>query len=130
MAKKFTYRGLEVEELQKMPLDDFIKIVPAKTRRSLKRMGYKMKTFIEKLRAHKKKNKQKPLRTQCREMVVIPEMIGMRVQVHAGNVYTDLNISPEMLGHRLGEYAITCKSVRHSGPGIGATRGSKAVELK
>jgi len=130
VAKKFTYRGMEVEELQKMPLDEFIGIIPTKTRRSMRRMGHKMKTFIEKMRAHKKKNKQKPLRTHCREMVIIPEMIGMRVQVHMGNAYADLNISPEMLGHRLGEYAITCKSVRHSGPGIGATRGSKAVELK
>ncbi|MEM5882920.1 MAG: ribosomal protein S19 family protein, partial [Candidatus Aenigmatarchaeota archaeon] len=39
-------------------------------------------------------------------------------------------ITPEMIGHRLGEFAPTCKRVKHSAPGVGATRGSKHVAIK
>jgi len=63
-------------------------------------------------------------------MVVLPEMVGMTIMVYDGKAYQFVNVLPEMVGHRFGEYSITCKLVKHSGPGIGATRGSKAVELK
>ena len=72
----------------------------------------------------------KPLRTHFREMVILPEMVGSRIQVYDGKTFIDINIIPEMMGHRLGEYAITTKMVKHGGPGIGATRGSTAVDLK
>jgi small subunit ribosomal protein S19 len=129
-VKKFFYKGFELEQLQKMTLEEFSKLVPTKSRRLLKRMNRPVKKFLEKFRKHKASGKQKPLRTHFREMVVLPEMVGSRIQVHAGNVFTDVNVVPEMLGRKLGEYAITVKLVRHSGPGIGATRGSKSVELK
>ena len=130
MAKKFSYKGFDLEALQKMTLDEFIKLAPSKSRRTLLRMSHQIKKFIQKFRAHKKKGKDTPLRTHFRQMVVLPEMIGLRVQVYAGKEFVDFVVTPEMLGHRLGEYAHTCKLVRHSGPGVGATRGSKAVELK
>ncbi len=113
-----------------MTLEEFSKLVPTKSRRLLKRMNRPVKKFLEKFRKHKASGKQKPLRTHFREMVVLPEMVGSRIQVHSGNAFTDVNVVPEMLGRKLGEYAITVKLVRHSGPGIGATRGSKSVELK
>jgi small subunit ribosomal protein S19 len=130
VAKKFVYKGFELEQLQKMTLEEFAKLIPTKSRRLLKRMNHPVKKFLEKFRKHKASGKQKPLRTHFREMVVLPEMVGSRIQVYAGNVFADVNVVPEMLGRKLGEYAITTKLVRHSGPGIGATRGSKSVELK
>ncbi len=130
MVKKFVYKGFELEQLQKMTIEEFAKLVPSKSRRLLKRMNAQVKKFLEKFRKHKASGKQKPMRTHFREMVVLPEMVGSRIQVHSGNAFTDVNIVPEMLGHKLGEYAITVKPVKHSGPGIGATRGSKSVELK
>lgn len=130
MAKKFFYKGKTIEELQKLSVEEFIKLVPSKSRRTMKRMGVQVKKFIEKFRKHKASGKKKPFRTHFRNMVVLPEMVGSRIQVHDGRAFIDVNIVPEMLGHRLGEYAITTKLVKHSGPGIGATRGSKAVELK
>ena len=69
MAKKFLYRGKEVDELQRMPLDEFIKLIPSKPRRTLKRMGHQIKKFLEKFREYKKKNKTKPFRTHSREML-------------------------------------------------------------
>ncbi|MEM0475300.1 MAG: 30S ribosomal protein S19 [Candidatus Norongarragalinales archaeon] len=134
MAKKFSFYGKTLEELQAMPLDDFVRLVPSKQRRTLKRMNHQIRKFLEKFRKHKAKEKTgkqvKPLRTHFREMVVLPEMVGSRIQVYDGKSFVDVNIIPEMLGRRLGEYAITTKMVKHGGPGIGATRGSTAVELK
>ena len=129
MAKKFSYKGKSLEELQALSLEEFAKIAPSKARRTLNRSSRQITKFLEKFRK-KARNPQKPLRTHFREMVVLPEMVGSRIQVYNGNLFVDVNVSQEMLSHRLGEYAITIKQVRHSGPGIGATRGSKSVELK
>ncbi|EQD36115.1 30S ribosomal protein S19P, partial [mine drainage metagenome] len=52
------------------------------------------------------------------------------VQVHNGKEYVKFEIKPEMIGHYLGEFAQTRKSVKHSGPGVGATRSSKFMPLK
>jgi len=111
-----------------MPLEEFIKIIPSKVRRTMKRMGMQIKSTLAKFREAKKKGK--PMRTHNRQMVVLPEMLDCHIFVHDGKNFVDLLIVPQMLGHRLGEYAITTKLVKHSGPGIGATRGSKSVELK
>lgn len=128
MARKFSYKGKSIEEIKQLTLEEFTKLVPAHARRTLKRMGLQVRKFLEKFRKHKAKNK--PMKTHYRQMVVLPEMVGFHVLVHNGNSYKDLLVSQEMLGKKLGEFAITTKLVKHSGPGIGATRGSKTVELK
>lgn len=127
MVRKFSYRGKTLEELKAMTFDDFVAILPSKARRTLKRLGVQIKKFLEKFR---KKSPSKPFKTHFRQMVVIPEMIGRRFQVHAGKNYVEVLVNERMLGFRLGEFAHTIRQVKHSGPGIGATRGSKAVELK
>lgn len=128
MARKFTYRGKTPEELAVLPLDDVIALLPSKPRRSMRRLGVQAKKFLSQFRKKAKKNK--PIKTHFRQMVVLPEMIGKRFQVHNGKQYVDVVISERMIGQRLGDFAHTIQIVRHSGPGIGATRGSKAVELK
>ena len=128
MAKKFLYRGKPTEELSAMPLDQFVKMLPSGIRRTLTRMSPKIKHFLERIR--KAKPTGKILKTQIREMPILPEMVGMRFKVYNGKEYQDIMVGPEMIGRRMGEYAITIKMVKHSGPGIGATRGSKSVDLK
>lgn len=128
MAKKFSYRGFEIEALQKMSLDEFAKIIPSNMRRSLKRMNVQVRTLMEKIRKAKAKNKA--VRTHIRYAVIIPEMVGTTLKVYNGKEFIMVNVGLQMLGHRLGEYAIPIKNVKHSGPGVGATRGSKSVELK
>ncbi len=128
MARKTTYKGKTPEELKAMSLDEFIKIIPSHSRRTMKHMSIQVRKFLENYRADKKRGKQ--TKTHYREMVMLPEMLGEHIFVHNGNGYVDVFVQPEMLGRRLGEYAITTKLVKHSGPGIGATRGSKSVELK
>lgn len=126
---KFTYHGKTAEELKSMPMDEFVKTIPSNMRRTMRRNGVKIRKFLTKLEKVKKKGK-KSMKTQVREMVILPSMLDMDFMVYNGKEWQKVVVKPEMLGHRLGEYAITVKQVRHSGPGIGATRGSKSVELK
>ncbi|MFH1257590.1 MAG: ribosomal protein S19 family protein [Candidatus Micrarchaeota archaeon] len=127
MAKKFTFRGMEIEEARKLPLEKFLQLIPTKVRRSMRRMAAKIKIFISHMR---KRDPKKPMRTHLREMVIIPEMLDRRFQVYNGKDWIDVQVTLPMLGRRLGEFSIPIKLVKHSGPGIGATRGSKSVELK
>ena len=76
------------------------------------------------------KESKRPVRTHCRDFIILPELIGAIVQIYNGREFLRVNLLPEMLGHYLGEYAPTCKQVKHSAPGIGATRGSQFVPLK
>ena len=70
------------------------------------------------------------LKTHRREIVILPSFIGKRVSVYNGSKYLEFEIKPEMIGHYLGEFAPTRQAVKHSGPGVGATRSSKFMPLK
>ena len=72
----------------------------------------------------------KTVKTHCRGMYVLPEMVGSTIGVHDGQKFVNLEIIPPMIGHSLGEFAKTRKSVTHTGPGVGATRSSQHVALK
>lgn len=72
----------------------------------------------------------KPIKTHCRDMVILPEMVGLMLLVHSGKEFTSVEVKPEMIGHYLGEFVITNKKVVHGTPGIGASRSSMYVPLK
>jgi len=51
MPKEFTYRGFNLQELQQMSMDNFIRLLPSRQRRSLLRgLSHEQRIFIEKLR--------------------------------------------------------------------------------
>jgi len=70
------------------------------------------------------------IKTHIRDMVILPEMVGLTLVVHNGKDFVPVEINSEMLGHYLGEFAVTNKPVRHGVPGIGASRSSMYVPLK
>jgi len=70
------------------------------------------------------------LRTHRREIIILPDFVGRRIDVYNGKEFIRVDIKPEMIGHYLGEFALTRKPVKHSGPGVGATRSSKYMPLK
>jgi len=126
--KEFTYRGYTLEEMKAMTLEEIIELLPARARRSLVRgiEGERL-TFIEKLRAN---GTDEAVRTHCRDVPILPDFIGKKVAIHNGKEFVTVDIKPEMIGHYLGEFAMTRKAVAHSGPGVGATRSSKFMPLK
>ncbi|HIH61956.1 MAG TPA: 30S ribosomal protein S19 [Methanobacteriales archaeon] len=133
--REFSYRGYQLNELQKMPLDDVIKLFPSRQRRSLRR-GFlpRQKKLLEKVRKVKKEmektGRQPIIRTHCRDMIILPEMVGLTFGVYNGKDFVEVKIQPEMIGHYLGEFAPTRKKVEHGDPGMGATRSSMFVPLK
>lgn len=127
MAKVFLFRGFDLQTLKQMPLKDFAKLVESRARRKLVKRGM---TEQEKKLLLDLRNMVDPVKTHCREMVIIPEMVGRTIYVHAGREFVRVDIITEMLGHRLGEFAETRKRVRHGAPGMGATKSSMFVPLK
>lgn len=132
MPKQFSYRGHTADELRQMSMDEFIKLLPARQRRSLvKGLTNDQRIFLEHIRkARKQDGGKQPVKTHSRDMIIIPEMIGLTVHLHAGKEYVPVEVKPEMIGHFLGEFAITNQKVVHGTPGIGASRSSMYVPLK
>lgn len=126
---EFIFHGKTPEEVKAMEMKEFMKIVPSRERRKLKR-GFTEaeKKLLKKLKEVKDKNVL--VRTRQRDMIVLPEMFGFKLGIYNGKEYVTVEVKPEMVGHRLGEFALTRKRVKHSSPGFGATRSSKFVPLK
>ncbi len=134
MPKEFLYRGHTLTSLQGMSMDEFINLLPSRQRRSLQRgLTPEQRILLEKMRAaqeDKNKGKETTVKTHVRDMLILPEMIGAKINVHNGKEFVAIDIKAEMIGHYIGEFAITNKPVRHGTPGIGASRSSMYVPLK
>jgi len=134
MPKEFSYRGHNLESLAGMSMDEFINLLPSRQRRSLQRgLTPEQRGLLEKLRITKeaqKQGKDAALKTHVRDLIILPEMVGTKIAVHNGKDFVAMEIRAEMIGHYLGEFAITNKPVRHGTPGIGASRSSMYVPLK
>ena len=126
MAKEFKWQGKTEEEIKALDMTTFLEMIPARRRRSLKR-GF---TEAQKKLIRKIEEDQKNIKTHCRNMVIIPAMIGKTIRIYNGKDFVPLIITVEMLGHVLGEFAHTRKMVSHSSAGVGATRSSKAVSAR
>ncbi|MDH4221431.1 MAG: 30S ribosomal protein S19 [Candidatus Bathyarchaeota archaeon] len=134
MPREFTYRSHTIDELQSMSMDEFIRLLPSRQRRSLQRgLTPEQRILLENIRRAKKVLKEggkAVVKTHTRDMIILPEMVGVTILVHNGKEFTAVEIAPEMVGHYLGEYAITNKPVKHGSPGIGASRSSMYVPLR
>lgn len=134
MPKEFSYRGHNLNSITSMSMDEFINMLPSRQRRSLQRgLTPEQRILLEKLRAAKevqKQGKDVNIKTHVRDLIILPEMVGAKIAVHNGKEFVAMEIKPEMIGHYLGEFAITNKPVRHGTPGIGASRSSMYVPLK
>jgi small subunit ribosomal protein S19 len=115
-------------------MDEFIALLPSRQRRSLQRgLTPEQRILLEKLREVREAQKRDPsvnIKTHVRDLIILPEMVGMKIMVHNGKEFVAIGIKAEMIGHYLGEFAITNKPVRHGTPGIGASRSSMYVPLK
>ena len=133
--RKFTYRGVDLDQLLDMNNEQLMELLPCRIRRKFGR-GLKRKpmALIKKLRKKKKEcpvnGKPNVVKTHLRNMVIVPEMTGSMVGVYNGKTFNQVEIKPEMIGHYLGEFSITYKPVKHGRPGIGATHSSRFIPLK
>jgi small subunit ribosomal protein S19 len=135
--KEFLWRGMTMDELLALPLyppeeepdsPSIATLMPSRAKRSFQRgLSEECEHFLDKVRGN---DGSKIVRTHCRGMYILPEMVGTTVGIHNGRDFINVEVIPEMIGHALGEFAPTRRPVTHTGPGVGATRSSKHVALK
>ena len=129
---EFTYRGHTLDELEDMSVDEVAELLPARQRRSIERgLSTEQEKLLEAAReAGEEETANDPIRTHLRDVVILPEFVGLTFEVHNGQSFERVRVEPEMIGHYLGEFQLTRTSVEHGQAGIGATRSSKFVPLK
>ena len=126
MAKELKWRGLNEEEVKNLSMEKFIEMIPSRQRRSLGR-GYtdEQKALLKKVNAG-----ESGIKTHCRNMIILPSMVGLTIGVYTGKEFARVMVTVEMISHRLGEFAHSRKLVSHSSAGVGSTRSSKAVTAR
>jgi small subunit ribosomal protein S19 len=125
VKKEFTFRGKTIEELNQLSIEDFANLCTSMPRRSLKK-GFD-KHILNKIEKVKGNPKAKPLKTHKRNLVIIPEMVGVRFAIYRGNSFETVDVTENMLGHYIGEFVFTRKRLQHGKAGIGATKSSTAI---
>ena len=128
MIKEFSYRGFSIEELKGMSLEKFAPLLPSRERRSILRHSEILRKFLSE--CEEKTANGQAIKTHLRDIIIIPQMVGMTIEIYSGKEFFPVEIAPEMLGHRLGEFAMTRKKVEHGAAGIGATRSSAFLSVK
>merc|ERR1711988_356635 len=103
--RKFSYRGIDLDELLDLSSEQLRDVVHARARRRFNR-GLKRKPMglIK---------KPAVVKTHLRDMIVVPEMIGSVIGVYSGKEFNTVEIKPEMVGHYLAEFSISYHPVRH-----------------
>lgn len=75
--------------------------------RSLKKGPFVDLHLINKVMKAQDKSDKRPIKTWSRRSTIIPEMIGLTIAVHNGRVHIPVYVSDNMVGHKLGEFALT-----------------------
>jgi small subunit ribosomal protein S19 len=135
LAREFKYKGYSGDQIQRLSIETLMPLLNSRQRRSLDRrlstyMTDEKRKFREELKLSREGKLSSPLKTHLRDMIILPDMIGLSVLVHNGKEFIPFTIRPEMVGHYLGEYSITNKRVQHGSPGVGSSRSSLYVPLK
>ena len=131
MVKKFLYRGIPKEKLEDLSFEKLFLLFNSRQRRSLTRgITDGKRKLIEEIKSAKAGKPKNPIKTHVRDLIILPYMVDITVNVFSGKEFQPVNITTEMIGHYLGEYVITNKRVSHGAPGVGASRSSLYVPLK
>jgi small subunit ribosomal protein S19 len=125
-SKERFYRGIEVADLKQMDTREFAKLAPASARRAINRNYDVIEKFLQK--CDRCTQRKKPIKTHNRSMIIVPKMIGKIIHVYNGKEFLKVDITEQMLGHRLGEFSLTRKIAKHTKAGVGATKGSMALK--
>nr|ANM86215.1 40S ribosomal protein S15-1 [Stygiella incarcerata] len=133
--RKYTYRGMDFDALLGLAPKELAQQVTCRVRRRFNR-GLKRKpaALMKKIRKALKEcpvgEKPQVVKTHLRNMIVVPEMVGAVVGIYNGKEFNVVEVKYDMIGHFLGEFAITYHPVTHGRPGIGATHSSRFIPLK
>ena len=121
-SKELFYRGQNLDELKKLDVREVAKYLPSRSRRSVLRHFEIIEKFIK--RCESSISQKKRIKTHLRDIVVVPRMVGMSINVHNGKTFKEVKVTHQMIGHRLGEFSLTRAKVSHGTPAIGSTKSS------
>ena len=123
--KQFKFRGKTLEELKDIDVREFAKLLTSRQRRTVLRQFQKIEDFVNRSKVKISRNKQ--VRTHYRNLIIVPQMVGMRISIYNGRDFVPVEVVGEMLGHVFGEFSLTRAKIKHGSAGVGATKGSKAL---
>lgn len=83
--------------------------------RSIKKGPYVDLTLRKKVEKAQKEGSKRPIVTWSRRSMVLPDMIGLTIAVHNGKAHVPVYITENMVGHKLGEFALTRTFRSHAG---------------
>jgi small subunit ribosomal protein S19 len=83
--------------------------------RSLKKGPFIDDHLQKKVTAAAQANSKKPIKTWSRRSMILPEMVGLTIAIHNGKVHVPVAVNENMVGHKLGEFAMTRTFKGHSG---------------
>ena len=75
--------------------------------RSLKKGPYIHESLEKKISAMNEKNEKKVIKTWSRASMIVPDMLGHTIAVHNGKTHVPVYVTEQMVGHKLGEFALT-----------------------
>lgn len=83
--------------------------------RSVKKGPYVDPRLLKKVFEVKEKNDKRPIKTWSRPSVILPDFVGLTFAVHNGKIFIPVYVTENMVGHKLGEFALTRTFKQHSG---------------
>ncbi len=83
--------------------------------RSVKKGPFVDAGLSRKVRVAVANNDRRPIRTWSRRSMIVPDMVGLTIAVHNGRQHVPVLISENMVGHKLGEFAMTRTFRGHAG---------------
>ena len=83
--------------------------------RSLKKGPFVDLHIMKKVQTASAKNDRKPIKTWSRRSMVVPEMVGLTIAIHNGKAHVPVIVNENMVGHKLGEFAMTRVFKGHGG---------------
>jgi|TARA_B110000014_G_C19772373_1_gene401904 small subunit ribosomal protein S19 len=83
--------------------------------RSIRKGPFVDSHLANKVSEANKTNSRRPIKTWSRRSMVLPDMVGLTIAVHNGRQHVPILISENMVGHKLGEFAVTRTFKGHSG---------------
>jgi small subunit ribosomal protein S19 len=75
--------------------------------RSIKKGPFADLHLLKKVEAAQASNNKRPIKTWSRRSMVMPSMLGLTIAVHNGRQHVPVFITENMVGHKLGEFALT-----------------------
>ena len=134
MPKIELYRGMAQGELSKLSAEESLPLLTSRARRAVKRAlankSLVVRRLMKRVSEARVAEPAKAIRTHIREAVILPGWLGMTFAVYNGKEWKSVPVTIDKVGYRLGDFSHSTGRVLHSGPGVGATRGSKFIPLK